>query len=32
MIRAVIDLNEIISAIISQLGIPRQIWSAWLSD
>jgi len=32
MIRAVIDLNVIISAIISQLGIPHQIWSDWLSD
>jgi predicted nucleic acid-binding protein len=31
MIRAVVDLNVIISAIISQLGIPYQIWSAWLS-
>jgi predicted nucleic acid-binding protein len=32
MVRAVIDLNVIISAIISQLGIPHQIWSAWLSE
>ncbi len=32
MIRAVVDLNVIISATISPLGIPHQIWSAWLSD
>jgi uncharacterized protein len=31
MIRAVIDLNVIISAIISPLGIPYRIWSSWLS-
>jgi putative PIN family toxin of toxin-antitoxin system len=31
MIRAVIDLNVIISAIISPLGNPHRIWSAWLS-
>ena len=32
MIRAVIDLNVIISAIISPLGIPYRIWTAWHSD
>jgi excisionase family DNA binding protein len=31
VIRAVIDLNVIISAMISPLGIPYRIWSAWLS-
>ena len=30
MIRAVIDLNVIISAVISPLDIPYRIWTAWL--
>jgi putative PIN family toxin of toxin-antitoxin system len=32
VIRAVIDLNVIISAIISPLGIPYRIWTAWHTD
>jgi putative PIN family toxin of toxin-antitoxin system len=32
VIRAVIDLNVIISAVISLLGIPHRIWTAWHTD
>lgn len=32
MIRAVLDVNVLISALIAPLGLPHQLWQAWRAD